>query len=128
MNKQDVITFEIEKSDLEYALGYLADAISRMNQSQAFLKCIVSMIGMAIHEGEETDRSPAADKHCKISRFPCGSPKEPEDAADTAPEKMPADPEVSSAEEGEDDDAESLAIELLKAVFSALTDLIENGE
>ena len=128
MNKQEVIAFEIEKTDLEYVLGFLADAISRMNQSQAFLKCVVSMIGMAIHENEEPVQDPDADKDCKILKFPCSDKSASNESADNKPDSMPAESGASSAEEEEDDEAESLAIELLKAVFCALADLIENDE
>lgn len=163
MRKNDTITFEIGRNDLEVVLGNLSLTIAKMEKTQEALKGVVEVIRTALWEDED----PGDEPDCENCGLPCrhnpnftGNKADAPDIEDKeiledlraiaeAMKQKEADPDAaeqklkevsgitpsypkddSEDNEGpdEEDEAESLAIELLKAVFSVLTDVIENGE
>lgn len=158
MRNNDAITFEIGRRDLEVILGNLSLTIAKMERTQEALKDAADLIRTALqeddsdepdcencdlpcrhnpniimrHEDEldEADRDlleqlrEVAEAVRKTGADPNEAEKELQKAADPVSEDAP---ENTKSPEDEDE-AESLAIELLKAVFSVLAETIENGE
>ena len=159
MRKNDTITFEIGRNDLEVVLGNLSLTITKMEKTQEALKGVVEVIRTALWEDDDPDDEP----DCETCNLPCRhnpdfsgdktdvpdiedkeiledlraiaeAMKQKEEDPDAAEQKLkevsgiaPSDSKDDSEDdEGPDDEdeADSLAIELLKAVFSALTDVI----
>ena len=158
MRNNDAITFEIGRRDLEVILGNLSKKKKKMERTQEALKDAADLIRTALqeddsdepdcencdlpcrhnpniimrHEDEldEADRDlleqlrEVAEAVRKTGADPNEAEKELQKAADPVSEDAP---ENTKSPEDEDE-AESLAIELLKAVFSVLAETIENGE
>ena len=158
MRKNETITFEIGRRDLEVILGNLSLTIAKMERTQEALKDAADLIRTALQE-EDTDKA-----DCENCFLPCRhNPNiimRHEDELDEADRELleqlrevaeavrntgadsdeaekelqkDAKPVSGDAQENtkppeDEDEAESLAIELLKAVFSVLAETIENGE
>ena len=156
MRNNDAITFEIGRRDLEVILGNLSLTIAKMERTQEALKDAADLIRTALqeddsdepdcencdlpcrhnpniimrHEDEldEADRDlleqlrEVAEAVRKTGADPNEAEKELQKAADPVSEDAP---ENTKSPEDEDE-AESLAIELLKAVFSVLAETIES--
>lgn len=153
MRKNETITFEVGRNDLEIVLGHLAMTISRMEKTGEALKEVTSIIRTALQEDDDEPDCEKCELPCVHNPNLCNKDEEDEELlkqiwevseaimqsgtdTDTAKEKLKEKTESAPAKEttediaAEDteDEAESLAIELLKAVFTVLTDVIENGE
>ena len=153
MRKNESITFEVSRNDLEIVLGHLAMTIARMEKTEEALKEVTSIIRTALQEEDDEPDCENCDLPCarnphlrkeddedeellkqirEVSEAIMQSGANPDDAEEKLKEKTDSDPEEEeSGDEAADDtedEAESLAIELLKAVFTVLTDVIENGE
>ena len=62
MRKNDSITFEIDKRDLEVVLGNLSLTIAKMERTQEALKGIVEIVRTALQEAENPkDISPTEE-------------------------------------------------------------------
>ncbi len=126
MKNNDVITFDIEREALEYTLGYLADAIGRLNQAQAALRSVVCIIRMAMQEENTPEDTARANANSKVITFPRDSILniKPHEGSKNEPEI--AKSEDTSDEDPEKDEMDSLIIDLLKVVFSTLSYLVES--
>ena len=184
MRKNEIITFELSRSDLESLLGFLSVSIAKLEKTEMLLKDIVEIVRITLQE----DDVPEMDPDCESCFIPCehnpNFKKEANDYPEFArlfhelmqvsdemkqnricedsmeqmeeylkdrhirhndkkvdPEEMYGEPRPensavkisakepeNSEEASEESEAESLAIELLKAVFSVLAETIENGE
>ena len=128
MNNNDVITFEFEREDLEYALGYLADAISKINQAQAMLRSIVCIIRKAMQEDDLPEDNTCAKTKNKVLNFPAGRIPDAKNNTNNKTESDSHRSKGSPEEEFDENEAISLAIELMKVVSFALSYLSENEE
>ena len=153
MRKNETITFEVGRNDLEIVLGHLAMTLARMEKTGEALKEVTSIIRAALQEEDDEPDCGNCDLPCvhnpnlnsedegdeellkqirEVSEAIMQSGANPDNAEEKLKEKTDSDPakEESGDEAADDteDEAESLAIELLKAVFTVLTDVIENGE
>ena len=143
MRNNDTITFEIGRNDLEVVLGNRSLTIAKMEKTQEALKGVVEVIRTALWEDED----PGDEPDCENCDLPCrqnlhfnGNTADAPDIEDkeiledAAEQKLKEVSGIAPSDSGNDevsddeDEAESLAIELLKAVFSVLTDVSENGE
>ncbi len=164
MRKNDAITFEIGRNDLEAVLGNLSLTIAKMEKTQEALKGVVDVIRTALWEDEDPDDEP----DCEDCDLPCRhnpkfagntadgadnddreilgelkaiaeAMKQKEADMDAVEQKLKEDacidpvdpkttPENNEEPDDDEDEAESLAIELLKAVFSTLAELIDKEE
>jgi len=153
MRKNETITFEVGRNDLEIVLGHLAMTISRMEKTGEALKEVTSIIRTALQEDDDEPDCEKCDLPCvhnpnlrnkdeedeellkqirEVSEAIMQSRTDTDTAKEKLKEKTESAPAKETAEdiaaEDTEDEAESLAIELLKAVFTVLTDVIENGE
>ncbi len=126
MNNNEVITFDVEREALEYTLGYLADAIGRLNQAQAVLRSVVCIIRMAMQEEDKPEDTARAAANSKVIAFPRDSVLNTNRHEECKNDSEPAKPEDTSEEDTEKDEMASLVVDLLKTVFSALSYLVEN--
>jgi len=156
MRNNDAITFEIGRRDLEVILGNLSLTIAKMERTQEALKDAADLIRTALQE-EDTDKADCEncflpcrhnpniimrheDELDEADRELLEQLREVAEAvrntgadSDEAEKELQKDAEPVSGDAQEntkppEDEAESLAIELLKAVFSVLAETIENGE
>lgn len=153
MRKNETITFEVGRNDLEIVLGHLAMTIARMEKTGEALKAVTSIIRTALQEDDGEPDCDNCDLPCvhnpnllrkdegdedllkqirEVSEAIMQSGADTDAAEEKLKEQIEFDPAKDKAGDEADDDtedeAESLAIELLKAVFTVLTDVIENGE
>ncbi len=153
MRKNETITFEVGRNDLEIVLGHLAMTISRMEKTGEALKEVTSIIRTALQEDDDEPDCEKCDLPCvhnpnlrnkdeedeellkqirEVSEAIMQSGTDTDTAKEKLKEKTESAPAKETAEdiaaEDTEDEAESLVIELLKAVFTVLTDVIENGE
>ena len=158
MRNNDAITFEIGRRDLEVILGNLSLTIAKMERTQDALKDAADLIRAALQEDDSDESDcENCDLPCRQNPNIIMRHEDELDEADRelleqlrevaeAVRKTGADPDEAENElhkdaepvsEGapentkspeDEDEAESLAIELLKAVFSVLAETIENGE
>ena len=121
MRKNNVITFEFDKDDLEILLGSVAMTIQKMDWTMEALKGAADIIRAALQENETED-----EPDCENCILPCRhNPNIIRPDKDGFTEEDEEEiPEEENDEE--DDEAESLAIDLLKAVFAVLSDEIGN--
>ena len=158
MRNNDAITFEISRRDLEVILGNLSLTIAKMERTQKALKDAADLIRTALQEEDtdkadcencflpcrhnpniiirredeldETDRE-LLEQLREVAEAVRNTDADPDEAENELQKDMEpvseAVPENAKSPEDEDE-AESLAIELLKAVFSVLAETIENGE
>ena len=128
MNNNDVITLDIDREVLEYMLGHLADAVSKMNHAQAMLRSVVCIIRSAMQEDDHSENAARASAINKDINFPFDwvpNIKRHEESKNGPESSQSEDP----SDEGPDEDKMgALVVELLKAVFSVLSDLVENEE
>ena len=120
MRKNNVITFDFDKEDLEILLGSISMTIQKMEWTQEALKGASDIIRAALQEDEADD-----EPDCENCILPCRN-----NPNIIRPEEAGLDEEGVAEEipDGEDEDeAESLAIDLLKAVFAVLSDEIDNA-
>lgn len=153
MRKNETITFEVGRNDLEIVLGHLAMTLARMEKTGEALKEVTSIIRTTLQEEDDEPDCENCDLPCarnphlrkeddedeellkqirEVSEAIMQSGADPDAAEEKLKEKAESAPAKEMAEdvaaEDTEDEAESLAIELLKAVFTVLTDVIENGE
>ena len=158
MRNNDAITFEIGRRDLEVILGNLSMTIAKIERTQEALKDAADLIRTALQEDDlDEPDCENCDLPCRHNPNIIICHKENLDDADRelleqfrevaeAVRNTGADPDEAEKELQKDmepvsedapknakspedeDEAESLAIELLKAVFSVLAETIENGE
>lgn len=158
MRNNDAITFEIDRRDLEVVLGNLSLTIAKMERTQEALKDAADLIRTALQEDDsdepdcETcdlfcrhnpniimrheDELDEADRElmeqlrevAEAVRKTGADPDEAEKALQKDAEPVSEDAPENTKSPEDEDEAESLAIELLKAVFSVLAETIENGE
>ena len=153
MRKNETITFEVGRNDLEVVLGHLAMTIARMEKTGEALKEVTSIIRTALQEKDGEPDCESCDLPCahnpnlrseddgdedllkkirEVSEAIMQSSTDTDAAEEKLKEKAESAPAKETAEdvaaEDTEDEAESLVIELLKAVFTVLTDVIENGE
>ena len=158
MRNNDAITFEIGRRDLEVILGNLSMTIAKIERTQEALKDAADLICTALQEDDfDEPDCENCDLPCRHNPNIIMCHKENLDDADRelleqfrevaeAVRNTGADPDEAEKELQKDmepvsedapknakspedeDEAESLAIELLKAVFSVLAETIENGE
>ena len=158
MRNNDAITFEIGRRDLEVILGNLSLTIAKMERTQDALKDAADLIRAALQEDDSDesdcencdlpcrhnpniimrheDELDDADRELleqlrEVAEAVRNTDADPDEAENELQKDMEpvseAAPENAKSPEDEDE-AESLAIELLKAVFSVLAETIENGE
>lgn len=156
MRNNDVITFEIGRRDLEVVLGNLSLTIAKMERTQEALKDAADLIRAALQEDDSDepdcencflpcrhnpniimrheDELDEADRELlEQLREVAEAVRNTGADSDEAEKELQKDAEPVSGDAQEntklpEDEAESLAIELLKAVFSVLAETIENGE
>ena len=133
MRNNDAITFEIDRRDLEVILGNLSMTIAKMERTQDALKDAADLIRTALQEDDSDEPD------CENCDLPCrhnpniimchkADPDEAEKELQKDMEPVSEDAPKNAKSPEDEDEAESLAIELLKAVFSVLAETIENGE
>ena len=154
MRNNDAITFEIGRRDLEVILGNLSLTITKMERTQEALKDAADLIRTALHEDDpdkaecdncllpcrhnqniiarHEDELDEADRELleqlrEVAEAVRNTGADPDEAEnelqkDTVPAPDVASENTKSPED--EDEAETFAIELLKAVFSVLTDVI----
>ena len=158
MRNNDAITFEISRRDLEATLGNLSLTIAKMERTQEALKDAANLIRTALQEEDtdkadcencflpcrhnpnivlrREDELDEADRELleqlrEVAEAVRNTGANPDEAENELQKDMEpvseAVPQNAKSPEDEDE-AESLAIELLKAVFSVLAETIENGE
>lgn len=115
MRKNNTITFEFDREDLEIMLGSVSKTIQRMENTQEVLKDAAEVIRAALQEDDSDD-----EPDCENCILPCRHNPNIVRLGGDDPDEEVSDPD-------EDDEAESLAIELLKAVFAVLSDEIGNA-
>lgn len=124
MRKNEMINIQMSKEEAKEISSYVMEAFDKVEEMYEVLDDIFELLSPVImfaeqddsfQEESEADKSEAGDDQCKDCELPCEQ-----------------NPKLNDGKEAEDTEEESeeevLAIELLKAVFSALTDLLENGE
>ncbi len=126
MKNNDVITFDVEREALEYTLGYLADAIGRLNQAQAVLRSVVCIIRMAMQDEDKPEDTARAAANSKVITFPRDRILNINRHEESKNEPESSKSENIPEEEQEKDEMDSLIVDLLKTVFSALSYLVEN--
>ena len=126
MKNNDVITFDVEREALEYTLGYLADAIGRLNQAQAVLRSVVCIIRMAMQDEDNPEDTTRAAANSKVITFPRDRILSINRHEESKNEPESSKSENIPEEEQEKDEMDSLIVDLLKTVFSALSYLVEN--
>ena len=126
MKNNDVITFDIEREALEYTLGYLVDAIGRLNQAQAVLRSVVCIIRMAMQDEDTPAEIARANASSKVISFPRDSVLNINRHEESKNDPESSKSEDTSVEDSEKDEMDSLIVNLLKTVFSALSYLVEN--
>ncbi len=158
MRNNDAITFEIGRRDLEVILGNLSLTIAKMERTQDALKDAADLIRAALQEDDSDepdcencdlpcrhnpniimrheDELDEADRElleqlrevAEAVRKNGADPDEAEKALQKDAEPVSEDAPENTKSPEDEDEMESLAIELLKAVFSVLAETIENGE
>lgn len=124
MRKNEMINIQMSKEEAKEISSFVMEAFDKVEEMYEVLDDIFELLSPVImfaeqddsfQEGSEADKSEAGENQCKDCELPCEH-----------------NPNLNDGKEAEDAEEESeeeiLAIELLKAVFSALTDLLENGE
>lgn len=119
MRKNEMITIQMSKEEAKEfsrAMMEAIDKVEEMYETLDELFDLLSPIIMFADHDEPFEKEPtegdSGEESCEKCELPCDQKQDQEAPKET--------------EEGSEE--EVLAIELLKAVFSALTDLIENGE
>ena len=158
MRNNDAITFEIGRRDLEVILGNLSLTIAKIERTQEALKDSADLIRTALQEDDSDEpdcencdlpcsHNPNiimrhkedlddADRElleqfrevAEAVRITGANPDEAEKELQKDMEPVSEDAPKNTKSPEDEDEAESLAIELLKAVFSVLAETIENGE
>lgn len=111
MRKNEMITIQMSKEEAKHirnAVITAAEMIEELSETMDDLFDLLTLV-MAFAVDEDSFLSKLQKE--KAVKGPC----------DQKPDKEKPD-------DGQEESEEVLAIELLKAVFSALTDLVENGE
>jgi len=158
MRNNNAITFEIGRRDLEGILGNLSLTIAKMEKTQDALKDAADLIRTALQEDDfDEPDCENCDLPCRHNpniimchkanldnadheqleqlrevaeavRNTGADPVEAEKELQKDIEPVSEDAPKNTKSLEDEDEAESLAIELLKAVFSVLAETIENGE
>ena len=158
MRNNDAITFEIGRRDLEVILGNLSLTIAKMERTQEALKDTADLIRTALQEDDSDepdcencdlpcrhnpniimrheDELDEADRDLleqlrevvEAVRKTGANTDEAENELQKAADPVSEDAPENTKSPEDEDEAESLTIELLKAVFSVLAETIENGE
>jgi hypothetical protein len=158
MRNNDAITFEIGRRDLEVILENLSLTITKIERTQEALKDAADLIRAALQEDDSDepdcencdlpcrhnpniimrheDELDEADRDlleqlrevAEAVRKTGVDPDEAENELQKAADPVSEDAPENTKSPEDEDEAESLAIELLKAVFSVLAETIENGE
>lgn len=119
MRKNEMITIQMSKEEAKEFSSAMMGAIDKVEEMYETLDELFDLLSPIIMfaDYEEPFQKEPAEREaeedlCEKCELPCD-------------QKLDKEVPKETAEESEE---EVLAIELLKAVFSALTDLIENGE
>ena len=121
MRKNETIPIQMSKEEAKMVSSAIMEAIDQVEEMYETLDDLFELLEPVIM---------FADRDDTFDGKPEGTSKEEDDLCENCDLPCESNPNMQKAApvQEEESEEEALAIEMLKAVFSAVTDLIENGE